>query len=118
MQSPAQRQVTFNIPFQVVQYGSLSIHLLYHFRMVIYIVQNSKPMPRRGFRIRAICPEFRQDPGIISPFNQLRFIRLSRNRIQRVPHPDISPIKKVVKSCVFREVAGELRKIDIANRPG
>ena len=95
-----ERQIGFDVPFQVVQQWALSLKLLDQIGMVAHVVQDGEPVTWRRLRIRTVRPKLGQDPGIVSPGNQVGRIRRTRRRVDAVTWARRTSIGSVVEGGV------------------
>ena len=72
MHGTAQDEVGLHVPLQIIQHLAAALKPFLKQRVVVYVIQDREPVPRRCLGIRAVSPELGQDPGIVPARNDLR----------------------------------------------
>ena len=107
----AKRQIRLDFVFQRVDFIAFAHPIVCEIRMGHDFIEDAEPVPGRCFAVGAICPEFGQDPSIVSERDQLLLIRQAGMRIQIVSRSGIASCEVVVEITIIQQVIGEFGRV-------
>ena len=113
----AQRQIRPNGIPQGVEGRALTAPLGRVIRVVHGPVQQDEPMPGWRLTFWAICPEFGQNPGVVSTQDRVGCIGRSGDRVLGMPWSNVTAIHPIVKGVHVGEGRGSGHP-EVAHRGG
>ena len=96
----AHQQIGFHVPLQVIKDGTFPAEPLFKQLMVVDVIEDDEPVPRRGFGGGSVGPELREDTGVIAARHDLRLVGFACVGVDVVAGTPIPALKQVVEALV------------------